>query len=87
MDANIIVAIITGILTLIGVMISNKTHNNKITTLIYYRLDIIEKKQDKYNDVIRRQYESEKEIELVKERQCVANHRISDLEDIDKKLG
>jgi len=87
MDANIIVAIITGILTLIGVMISNKTHNNKITTLISYRLDIIEKKQDKYNDVIRRQYESEKEIELVKERQCVANHRISDLEDIDKKLG
>lgn len=40
----------------------------------------LEKKQDKHNDVITRTFKLEQDVELLKDRQKVANHRIDDLE-------
>ena len=40
----------------------------------------LERKQDKHNSLIERMYCAEKTIELIEERQKVANHRLDDLE-------
>ena len=47
---------------------------------VLYRLDQLEKKQDKHNSLIERTYEIEKCVELCKADIKVANHRIDDLE-------
>ena len=76
MDGGIIVAIISGVLTLAGVIITVVVGNNK--TL--YRIEQLEKKQDKHNTLIERMYNAEEQIKLNDERIKVANHRIDDLE-------
>lgn len=59
--------------TLAGIMI-----NSKLTS---YRLEQLEIKVDKHNNVIERVYNLEKHGAVVDEELRVANHRISDLED------
>lgn len=44
------------------------------------KLSAIEKKQDKHNSVIERQYKTESDIEVLFEKIDVENHRIADLE-------
>ena len=79
MDA-ILVAIITGAFTLAGTVISNLvTHSKTI-----YRIEQLEKKQDKHNSLIERMYAVEKSVELLDERQKVANHRLADIEELLK---
>lgn len=51
--------------------------NSKLTA---YRIEQLEKKQDKHNAVIERTYRLEKEVELQAEKIKVANHRIDNLE-------
>ena len=80
MTEGIIVALITSGCTLLGVAIQNKKHNDSISNLIEYRMGIIEKKQDKYNNVLERMQNIETTIKILDERQKVANHRIDDLE-------
>ena len=87
MDGGVIVALVTGVFTLAGVVITvvagNKStakqinENSKVTL---YRIEQLEKKQDKHNTLIDRMYEAEENIKLLNERQKVANHRIDDLE-------
>lgn len=78
---TIISALITGITAIIvGVV-----QNSKTRALIEYRLLELEKKQDKHNDVIKRMFIAEKNIEVQEEQIKVANHRIQDLEDLQKK--
>lgn len=76
----ILVAVITGGLTLIGTIISNSSNHSKTI----YRIEQLEKKQDIHNGVIERMYKVEKAIEILDDRQKSANHRISDLEDFQK---
>ena len=47
-------------------------------------MNIIEEKQDKYNGVIARQYELEKEMGVLENRESVSEHRIADLERKEK---
>lgn len=54
-----------------GILASSKLTN--------YRLEQLEKKVDKHNSVIERTY-------ILEEKMKVANHRIEDLEDIQKKV-
>jgi hypothetical protein len=54
--------------------------NRKSTALIAYRLEQLEKKQDKHNQLIERTYALEEKTGLLEERVKVANHRIDDLE-------
>ena len=59
-------------------------NNNKVISLIEYRLQQLEKKQDMYNSVISRTYELEKSEEVFDERLRSVNHRIKDLEQFHK---
>lgn len=84
---QIIVALISGILTLAGVVITviagNKNTAKQLkeqSALTLYRIEQLEKKQDKHNTLIERMYEAEEEIKVINERVKVANHRIDDLE-------
>lgn len=58
--------------SVIGVLASNK--------LTQYRIEQLEKKVDKHNNLIERTYKLEKTDELLEEKIKVANHRIEDLE-------
>lgn len=76
----ILVAVITGVFALAGTIISNLTTHSKTM----YRIEQLEKKQDKHNNLIERMYAIEKSMELLDERQKVANHRIADVEEVLK---
>lgn len=84
---DIVVTIISCVFTLAGVIITvvagNKATSNHVkeqTDLTLYRIDQLEKKQDKHNTLIERMYSVEDRLGLIEERQKVANHRIEDLE-------
>lgn len=62
---------------------AEKKHDETVN-LIVYRLDQLEKKQDKYNNIISRTYELEKSKAVLEEEIKVANHRIDDLEQFHK---
>lgn len=62
--------------TLSGILISSK--------LVNYRIEQLEKKVDKHNQVIERVYLLEKRDAVIGEEIKVANHRISDLEEYHK---
>lgn len=76
MDPMIISALLAFGGSLIGTFAGIIT-GSKLTD---YRLKELEKKQDKHNQVIERTYKLEERVEIIEERQKVANHRISDLE-------
>lgn len=65
MGEAIIVAVITGIFALVGTVISNTVNHSKTM----YRIEQLEKKQDKHNSLIERMYLCENAISLLDERQ------------------
>ena len=85
MATEIIVTLITGAATLIGTIISIIVVNSKNL----YRMQIIENNIqtliNKYDNVLERVYLLEKKTDIQEEQIRVANHRIEDLEDIDKE--
>ena len=80
MNNEIIVAVMsligTGIGSLGGIMAANRLTN--------YRIQQLEKKVEKHNQVIERVYELEKNEAVIEEEIEVANHRIKDLEEFHK---
>ena len=84
---EIIVALVTGGLSLLGTVITvivgfrqtSKQVDAK-TTLTLYRIEQLERKQDKHNTLIERTYKLEEQADLLQERIKVANHRLDDLE-------
>ena len=76
MSETIVVALITGGLALLGTYLSNR----KSAALVAYRLEQLEDKVNKHNNVIERTYKLEERTELQEEKIKVANHRIDDLE-------
>ena len=76
MEPEIVVALLSLVGTLggsfLGVLASNK--------LINYRIQQLEKKVEKHNNLITRTFRLEQQVALLDERVRVANHRISDLE-------
>lgn len=81
MTEAIIVAVITGVLSLIGTWLSNR----KSASLIAYRLSELEKRVEKHNQIVERTYKLEEAAQLLDERVKVANHRIEDLEKQSQK--
>lgn len=71
--ASLISALGSAIGTFFGIMVNSKLTN--------FRIEQLEKKVDKHNQVIDRVYELEKRDAVVEEEMKVANHRISDLEE------
>ncbi len=53
-------------------------------TLVNFRFEILEKKQDKHNNLIERVYVNERDISVIQEKIKVENHRIDDLENLKK---
>ena len=76
MDSTIIVALVSGLFTFIGTL-GGIVASSKLTS---YRLEQLERKVDKHNQVIERTYALEKQASLLEEKINVANHRIEELE-------
>lgn len=75
MTEAIIVACITGGLTLMGTTLSNYfTHSKTI-----YRIDQLEKKVEKHNNLVERMYIAEGQIKLLEEKQHDLDGDLSDL--------
>ena len=87
MTAEVIVALVTGAFTLAGVIITvivgNKNTSKQIkdqSEVTLYRIDQLEKKQDKHNTLIERMYVVEDKINILEEKQKIAIARIDSLE-------
>lgn len=79
MSAEIVVAIISGAFTFLGVVITvimgNKKSSKNVkeqTDLTLYRIEELERKQDKHNTVIERTYKLEGEVQELQ-------HEVKDL--------
>ena len=57
-----------------------KFEYEKNASLTTEKLNQLEKKQDKHNNLIERMYSAEKDIEVLKNREKVSEHRLEDLE-------
>lgn len=87
MDSTILASIITGAVAIIVCMINNhfqsikqaKAHNDNIV-LISYRLEQLEQKVDKHNNLVERTYDLERRASVLEEKSKIYNNRLSDLE-------
>ena len=87
MNPTILASLISALSAIVVCMINNhfqnkkvqKAHNDNIV-LVSYRLEQLEHKVDKHNNLIERTYELERKTSVLEEKQSVANHRINDLE-------
>ena len=73
-------AIVVAVLACIGTASGSLYGIKKSTSLIEYRLKMLEDKVDKHNGVIDRTYKLEECAKLQDEKNKVINHRIDDLE-------
>lgn len=76
MSETIIVALLSLAGTLIGSLFGILAANK----LVVYRIEQLEKKVEKHNNVLERVYVLEKDDAVIKEDLKVVNHRIEDLE-------
>ena len=74
-------AIIVGVLALAGTLMGSIITNNKTQALVIYRLQQLEDKVNKHNNLVERMYKMEEKQMVMEEQIKVANHRILDLED------
>lgn len=72
--------VIVALLSLAGTMAGTYLANRKASALIAYRLEQLEEKVNKHNQVVERTYRLEDNDKLMEEKIKVANHRIEDLE-------
>lgn len=77
MSETIIIALIS-LLGTLGGTFGGILATSKLTN---YRLEQLEKKVDKHNNLIERMFKVEENISILDEKIKVANHRITDLED------
>lgn len=76
MPAEVITAAISLVGTLVGTLGGIALSSN----LTNYRIEQLEKKVEKHNNLITRTYKLEQDFAVMDERVRVANHRIEDLE-------
>ena len=76
MSGEVVVALIPLLGSAIGT-IGGIFATNKMTA---YRIEQLEKKVDKHNQVVERMYEAEKNISVISEEIKNVNHRIEELE-------
>lgn len=75
MSESVLVAIITGSITLIGTVISNMLNHSKTI----YRINQLEAKVEKHNNMIERLYICEGQIKLLEEKQKDTDSDLADL--------
>lgn len=88
MSDPVIVGIITAVAAVVCQVIISlsgrsaaQREREESNRLIVYRLEQLETKVDKHNNVIERVYNLEKDADVIKEQIKVANHRIGDIEE------
>lgn len=81
MSSEMWVAFISLIGTLIGTF-GGIMASNKMTS---YRIEQLEKKVEKHNNVVERMYKIEENQAVINNNMKVANHRIDDLEEVTKR--
>ena len=74
-------SIIVGVLALAGTLIGSILTNSKTQALVTYRLQQLEEKVNKHNNLVDRMYKMEEKQMVMDEQIRVANHRIKDIED------
>lgn len=84
MDSSIVVAVITGGLALIGVVISNIFAANRTQTQISTAQAVTDTKLEELTREVREHNNFAKRVPVLEEQIKVANHRIGDLEDAVK---
>ena len=72
--------VITAALSLVGTLVGTLGGIALSSNLTNYRIEQLEKKVEKHNNLITRTYKLEQEFAVMDERVRVANHRIEDLE-------
>ena len=93
MTSEMMVALITGGCSLVGVIVSNIFSNKKVQNSIEThqavtdeQIKALSSRVDKHNSVIDRTYVVEQRLEVLTEKQKTANHRIADLEEEFKNI-
>lgn len=88
MSEAVIVGIITAVSAVICQVIISMSGRSaaqreraESNRLIVYRLEQLETKVDKHNNVIERVYNLEKDADVIKEQIKAANHRVEDIEE------
>lgn len=81
MSSEMWVAFISLIGTLIGTF-GGIMASNKMTS---YRIEQLEKKVEKHNNIVERMYKIEENQAVINNNIKVANHRIDDLEEVTKR--
>ena len=72
--------VITAALSLVGTLVGTLGGIALSSNLTNYRIEQLEKKVEKHNNLITRTYKLEQDFAVMDERLRVANHRIEDLE-------
>lgn len=75
--------VITAALSLVGTLVGTLGGIALSSNLTNYRIEQLEKKVEKHNNLITRTYKLEQEFAVMEEKVKVANHRIDDLEDLE----
>lgn len=84
MSESIIVALITGGLSLIGIVISNISNNKKIENQLDKQQAVMNTKLENLTNAVNKHNNFAERIPIVEEKISVINHRLDDLE---KKVG
>lgn len=84
MNTDIIVSLITSLATLLGVVLTVYAGGKRTRDILLYRIEQLEKAQQKHNSLIERMYRVEERLELHDEKIKVANHRLDDIEKGEK---
>ena len=77
-------AVIVAILSLVGTLAGSLFGILAANKLVVYRIEQLEKKVEKHNQVVERVYNLQKDEAVIKEELKDANHRIGDLENSQK---
>jgi len=85
MDSSIIVAIIIGGLSLVGVIVSNKTAADKTQTQISTAQAVTDTKLEELTREVRMHNNFAQRIPVIEEQMKAVNHHIEDLEKSDKQ--
>lgn len=85
MNTDILVSLITSLATLLGVVLTVYAGGKRTRDILLYRIEQLEKAQQKHNSLIERMYRVEERLELHDEKIKVANHRLDDIERSDCK--
>lgn len=85
MDSAIIVALITGGMTLMGTIITYRQQSNKIDHKLEMQQALTTQKIDDLTREVREHNNFARRVPVIEEQVRVANHRISDLEEINKR--